>query len=87
MFVTLDTVPSPVKCENSACGKVVNCRHDAINYMFVVGSPGHPSLMPFQCPSGEHWACSIECWEIVAHACIREHALEMLKQLHAGLQQ
>jgi hypothetical protein len=68
------------KCE--ACGKVIELSHDALNYMFVVGSPGHPELAPFQCGNGEHWSCSIDCWERVAIACIQEHGKRMLIAMH-----
>lgn len=78
---TFVTAP-PVICES--CGKVVQSRDQAINIILVVGSPGHPDLPPFQCPGGgdsygDHWACSLECWRQVAHACIEEHMQELLK--------
>lgn len=73
---TAETVTSPpILCE--ACGKSVP-REQAMNIILVVGSPGHPDLPPFQCPGGgdsygDHWACSVECWKTIAHACIDEH--------------
>lgn len=81
----VNDTPPPRKCE--ACGTIVAVGHDAINVIIVVGSPGHPSLAPFQCGYEEHWACSIECWQKVAHACIDEHMRVMLQELHdkAGL--
>ena len=77
--------PPPVVCEN--CGTTVPRQDQAINLMIAVGSPGHPELAPFQCPGGghslgDHWACSIECWGKIAHACIDEHMTEFLKALH-----
>jgi len=69
--------PPPRTCE--ACGNVVPVGHDAINCIIAVGSPGHPDLYPFQCASEEHWACSVECWRAVAHACIDEHMQPLLK--------
>lgn len=50
-----------------------------INVIMVVGSPGHPLLPPFQCSQEEHWACSTDCWLKVAHACIDEHMIVLLK--------
>jgi hypothetical protein len=76
--------PLPRTCE--ACGTVVEAGHFAINGMISVGSPGHPALAPFQCPKKEHWACSIDCWEQVMHACVTEHGKELLKALHKELQ-
>lgn len=79
-------IPKPVICE--ACGKIVERRDYAINVMILVGSPGHPDLPSFQCIGGEdsigdsigdHWACSVECWLKVTHACIDEHIVEILK--------
>lgn len=66
-------------CE--ACGKQVDSSY-AINMIFVVGSPGHPELAPFQCEHEEHWACSLGCWRVVAHACIDEHMHEILRMKH-----
>lgn len=68
-----------VQCE--ACGLKLP-RHDAINIIICIGSPGHMDLPPFQCEHTEHWACSRECWLKVAHACIDEHMHELLKQSH-----
>lgn len=73
-------LPPPRKCE--CCGKVVPIGHDAINVMLTVGSPGHPELSAFQCPFEEHWACSLECWSKVAHACIDEHVSKILYSMH-----
>jgi hypothetical protein len=80
-----EILPPPRTCE--ACGKVVAVGHDAINFIAVIGSPGHPDLMPFQCAYTEHWACSIECWKIVAHACIDEHILPLLQAAHNRIAQ
>jgi hypothetical protein len=75
------------------CGKQ-DLSHNMINLMIGSGSPGHPKLTGFQCPGSgqyhgrpEHWACSITCWEELAHACIAEHMVELLKQAHASLQE
>lgn len=73
----------PRTCE--ACGRVVPIGHDAINFIAVIGSPGHPKLAPFQCGHVEHWACSIVCLQRVAHACIDEHIIEMLKIKHTEI--
>lgn len=75
-----EKLPPPRTCE--ACGQVVAVGHDAINFIPVVGSPGHPSLAPLQCEHTEHWACSLACWKQVAHACIDEHMAELLKRHH-----
>ena len=74
--------PEPLRtCE--VCGKQVPSSQ-AINIILTVGSPGHPSLAPFQCPGGgdsygDHWSCSPECWKTLAHACIDEHMHVLLK--------
>jgi hypothetical protein len=78
-------VPAPVACEN--CGAVVERRDQAINFIAVIGSPGHPELAAFQCAHTEHWACSIDCWVIIAHACIDEHLSAMLKLKHREVNQ
>ena len=52
--------------------------HDMIDFVANVLSPGHPKLTGIACPT-QHWACSLECWIKVAHACIDEHLLEVLK--------
>jgi hypothetical protein len=67
------------RCEN--CGRVLPSSK-SINFIGIIGSPGHSELMPFQCVHTEHWSCSIECWQKIAHACIDEHLAEMLKQKH-----
>lgn len=66
-------------CES--CGTQIESSQ-AINIIVVVGSPGHAELAPFQCEHDEHWACSLECWRKVAHACIDEHIAELLYQQH-----
>lgn len=75
------------------CGKQAPS-HLMINLMIGSGSPGHPRITGFQCPGGEaqkgtfyhgrpeHWACSLDCWEQLAHACITGHMLELLKEAH-----
>lgn len=75
----LHNLPPPRTCES--CGTVVPIGHDAINVIIVVGSGGHPDIVPFQCLHEEHWACSPECWKKVAHACIDEH-MHVLLQVH-----
>lgn len=77
---------SIVQCE--ACG-IAGPSHRMINFAIVIGSPGHEDLTGFQCPgskqlptdTSEHWACSPDCWKVVAHACIDEH-MHMLLQYH-----
>lgn len=73
------STPSRI-CE--ACRKKVP-GDEAINIMMQIGVAGHPSIMPFQCPCEEHWACCRECWKKVAHACIDEHMHEVLMFFHA----
>lgn len=58
-----------IQCES--CGAETP-RNKAINFVAVVGSPGHPDLPPLP-PHAEHWACSPECWLKVGHACLDEH--------------
>jgi hypothetical protein len=80
--------PAPVireepmqECENPACQRKGRSSM-MINCIICIGSPGHPALEAFQCEAIEHWACSLECWKIVAHACIEEHMAEYLRQAH-----
>jgi hypothetical protein len=81
---------SPIlTCE--ICGKSAPS-HLMINLMIGIGSPGHPSLTGFQCPGSgqyqgrpEHWACSLECWKQLAHACIDEHMIQLLRDKHDEL--
>lgn len=77
-----EVLPQPRTCE--ACGTIVPVGHDAINIIIVVGSPGHPELPPFQCPNEEHWACCIDCWKKVAHACIDEHMTQVLSFMRSS---
>lgn len=60
-------------------------RHLFFNAVIWLGSPGHPSLLPLQCPAIEHWACSIECWAQVAKACVDEHMKPYLQSLHESI--
>lgn len=69
-------------CES--CGKSLPSSQ-SINFIGIVGSPGHPSLPAFQCTQVEHWSCSIECWSKVAHACIDEHLHDILTKMHESL--
>lgn len=66
------------------CGTPVPSSY-ALNFILIIGSPGHPSLTPIQCTQTEHWACSIEHWEKVAHACITEHGLLLLQEAHSNV--
>lgn len=76
-------VAPPATCE--ACGKVLPVHSDAINMNFqvLVGVPGHAALAPFNCPIGEHWACSATCWRAVAIQCIDAHIIPIIQ---AGLE-
>lgn len=56
-----------------------------INCIIVIGSPGHPLLLPFQCAHEEHWSCSATCWRQIAHACIDEHMHVLLMQAQARI--
>lgn len=67
------------------CCKKTGPSHRMINVIIVIGSPGHENLQPFQCSQEEHWACSIECWTKVAHACVDEHMSELLRGKHQTL--
>lgn len=57
-----------------------------INFILVIGVPGHESLAPIQCEHEEHWACSIPHWLEIAHACVEEHGHEMLVDAHLNLE-
>ena len=63
-----------VECDN--CG-TKGLSHQMINLTVSIGSPGHPSLTGFACI--DHWACSMECWEAIAHECVHRHTLQELK--------
>ena len=70
-------MPEPTRtCE--CCGKTGQSS-SMINVIIVVGSPGDPTLKPFQCEYEEHWACSPGCWSAVAKACVDEHMSLLLK--------
>jgi hypothetical protein len=56
-------------------------RHLMFDFVANVLCPGHPALTGIGCPV-QHWACSMECWVQVAHACIDEHVLMILKYNH-----
>ena len=71
-----------VTCE--CCGSK-GPAHLMINVICFVGSPGHPSLSPLQCPAIEHWSCGLPCWSKVVHACIDEHMVPYLQAIHAQL--
>jgi len=72
--------PDPTRiCE--ICGKEVP-GSEAINYIASIGVAGDPRLKPIQCPYEEHWSCSIEHLQQVAHACITEHLKEILVYAH-----
>lgn len=71
-----------VACE--ACGRQ-KPRHEMINLVVSVPAPGHPSILGFSCPANEHWACSLDCWRAVAHACVDEHLFTILQAKHADL--
>ncbi len=71
----------PRTCE--ACGTIVPEGDKAINFIPAVGSAGHPDVAGVvTCPYEEHWACSLECWAKVAHACIDEHMAQILQHIH-----
>jgi hypothetical protein len=57
---------------------------DMINYICVIGSPGHHSLLPFQHPDEEHWACSFECW-LKVHEMVGKEMHQLLGEKHQGL--
>lgn len=80
-------LPETRKCE--ICGKSHPVGDSAVNAMiavrFQIGSPGHPGVPPFQCPYIEHWTCSVECFEKAAEACLKEHIVPILKEVHSRL--
>ncbi len=77
----IEPVAEPIRtC--ATCGKQVPSSY-AISIILTVGSPGHPSLAPFQGPGsgdsyGDYWACSVNCWQQLAHKAIDEHMLVLL---------
>lgn len=68
----------------AVCGTSLPNSH-AFNIIISVGVPGHPDVQPFQCPHEEHWACSIDHWLQVSHACLDEHIHAILQDIHANL--
>lgn len=72
-------VPVPLQtC--SSCGQK-NQQDHMINLIIAVGSPGHPSLLPFQ--NEEIWACCAVCWSTIAHTLVNEVATHLHQQLLA----
>lgn len=58
----------PVRaCE--ICGEE-QASSDMINFICVLGSPGHYTLDPIQHPDVEHWACSFDHWAQLAHSIV-----------------
>jgi hypothetical protein len=80
--IEVGTDSPTVQCENPDCGRS-GLSHLMINVMITIGSPGHPAIPGWQCPHIEHWACSLDCWRVVSHACLDEHMFQMLKVSHA----
>lgn len=79
--------PPMTFCE--ACG-IEKPRDQMINVIMQIGSPGHGRMPPFQCLGGtqslgEHWACSIECYRVVAIACLDEHIIPFLEYIHENI--
>jgi hypothetical protein len=72
----------PVICEN--CGTVLATLTNGWNCWFNggIGVPGSPDLAAFSCDSGQHWACSLDCWQKIAHACIDEHLAPTMQGAH-----
>lgn len=58
-------------------------RHLMFDFNCHMYCPGHPDLTGVSCQ--QHWACSIECWEKVGHACVNEHGRKILEYLHANI--
>ena len=77
----------PVVCEN--CGNVLQHNSDAVNFWFNsgIGVPLGPQLSAFGCDSGQHWACSLDCWETIAHACVTHHLRATMETAHNILKQ
>lgn len=65
----------PQQCE--IC-KTVFPRHKMINLFIGISSPGNERLSGGIGCSYEHWACSPNCWQKLAHACIDEHVVYLL---------
>jgi hypothetical protein len=59
---------------------------DMMNYISVIGSPGHHTLAPFQHPEIEHWACSIDCWKEL-HRRVGEEMLDLLVDMHTEVEE
>jgi hypothetical protein len=83
----IEPASSPYVCES--CGKVLATFSTGHNFWFNggIGVPGSPDLASIACDAGQHWACSIDCWSKVAHACIEQHLLETMKQAHVMLEE
>ena len=81
------SLPPPRICQS--CGKDIPVGDAGINVItsvtHVIGSPGHPGIPPWQCPQEEHWACSPDCWAKVAHSCIDEHMVPIVREIHKRL--
>lgn len=86
--IVMPDAPKPPEPERGSDSPTVVCAacqrpgksHLMINCVICSPSPGHPDILGIGC--GEHWACSIECWRKVAHACIDEHMVKLLQYWH-----
>jgi hypothetical protein len=77
----------PIVCEN--CGRVLATLTNGWNESFSasIGVPGSPDLAAVSCDAGQHWACSIDCWELVGVACIHYHLRPTMEKAHALLEE
>lgn len=80
--INTDTLPDPPMQKCDCCGSEKR-RDYMIDVNIHIYCPGHPSLTGVSCE--QHWACSIDCWLKVAHACIDEHGKQILEFLHGNL--
>lgn len=84
---TAATAQSPIVCEN--CGKVLATLTNGYNFWWNggIGVPGSPDLAAVSCDSGQHWGCSIDCWEAIGHACMTKHLRPTMEKAHELLEQ
>jgi hypothetical protein len=84
---TVEPASSPYVCES--CGKVLATFSNGHNFWFNggIGVPGSPDLASIACDSGQHWACSLDCWASVAHACVDQHLLATMAKAHELLEE
>lgn len=83
----VDPSKPPRTCQVPGCG-VTRPLDQMIHGHLSVTVPGDEykgKIPPFQCADEEHWACSIEHFTQIQHACLDEHIKQALIQIHSQI--